>query len=418
MTSKNSFKPNYRWTVLGIGVAAQASFSVAFSGIPITGVLMRTDYHFTTSQLGLVLGCMALGVAVSEILWGLLTDRFGDRRILLTGLLSTGLMLAWMSFFVAPTKQFIPTVLQLGISLTLVGFLSGSVNSSSGRAVMTWFTDKQRGFAMSIRQTAIPAGGAIGAVLLPWLAANFGFRAVYGVLAFFCMASALATWRWIHTAETKKSSISASTIEMLPSPLVRWDVWRLALASGLLTVPQIAVLTFGAIFLHDAKQVSLAAISITIMIMQIGGAVLRIWSGRYTDKYGNRRKMIKIIGSVAGLLGISIMLLSDRSATLITILICLCGLFANAWHGIAYTEIASMSGASRAGTALGMEGTTIFTTAFITPFLIPFLLIGSSWSSVWGAVALCSLLAVPLSPGKVYPASRKVEIIDPKKVLD
>jgi len=30
------------------------------------------------------------------------------------------------------------------------------------------------------------------------------------------------------------------------------------------------------------------------------------------------------------------------------------GLFANAWHGVAYPEIASMAGASRAGTALGL----------------------------------------------------------------
>lgn len=271
---------NHRWVVLGVGVAAQASFAMAFAGLPVTGVLMRAAYRMTTEQLGLVLGCMALGVTLSEIVWGLLTDVFGDRKVLLTGLLSTAMALLSLAFFVAPSGAQVPSYRLLGVGLVLVGMLGGSVNSSSGRAVMGWFTDGKRGLAMSIRQTAVPVGGAIGAALLPWLAHRYGFQSVFGVLAVFSVLSALLTWCWLqeHAIPAQASSYPAGPVET-HSPLRRLDVWRLAVASGLLTVPQIAVLTFGGVFLHDRKAVDLATIATVIIIVQISGSIARIVMG-------------------------------------------------------------------------------------------------------------------------------------------
>ncbi|HET7835872.1 MAG TPA: MFS transporter, partial [Variovorax sp.] len=88
---------SHRWKVLAAGVAANAAFSVAFSGIPMTAVLMRSGYRLDNATLGLVLGLMGLGIAVSELPWGLLTDRWGDRPVLLTGLGATALALLAMA---------------------------------------------------------------------------------------------------------------------------------------------------------------------------------------------------------------------------------------------------------------------------------------------------------------------------------
>src|SRR5271170_4311371 len=76
----------HRWKVLGVGVAANASFTAGAQGIPTTAVWMRSDYNLSTAELGLVLGSMGLGLALSELPWGMLTDRWGDRPVLLTGL--------------------------------------------------------------------------------------------------------------------------------------------------------------------------------------------------------------------------------------------------------------------------------------------------------------------------------------------
>ncbi|WP_433261443.1 hypothetical protein ACQPZF_26810 [Actinosynnema sp. CS-041913] len=68
----------------------------------------------------------------------------------------------------------------------------------------------------------------------------------------------------------------AATAAGVRSPLVRWDIWRLAPAGALLTVPQFGILTFSAVFLHDAKGVGVPATVVMLMVVQIGGGAARI----------------------------------------------------------------------------------------------------------------------------------------------
>lgn len=390
---------HHRWIVLAVGAMAQASFAAAFAGLPVTGVLMRHAYSMSTAQLGLVLGCMALGVTFSELAWGLLTDRFGDRKVLLTGLLSTGLALLAMALLLAPDASHVPSYLQLGGGLVLVGLLGGSVNSSSGRAIMGWFTDGKRGLAMSIRQTAIPVGGALGAALLPWVAQRHGFRMVFGTLAVFCALTALLTWLFLHERPHPviQGSMGSSTARE-PSPLRRPDIWRLAIACGLLTAPQIGVLTFGGIYLHDRMTAGLSLIGAVLVTVQITGSIARIVIGKHSDRGANRRRLVRGIGLLAAGLTSALALFGSTNLVVASALVTLTRLAASAWHGVAYTEIAIMAGPSRAGTALGMIGMTIFASAFLTPLLIPLLLAKSSWATTWGCIAAATLLAVPISP--------------------
>jgi sugar phosphate permease len=390
---------NHRWVILSIGVAAQASFSAAISGLPVAGPQLRSQYGLSNFQLGLVIGVIYLGIAASEILWGMWTDRFGERRVLLLGLLSTGAVLVLMGIALVPSHGDAPPLALLVLAMLLVGLFGGSINGSSGRAVMTWFQDGQRGLAMSIRQTAMPAGGAIGIAVLPGLASSSGFRPVYLLLAALCLAAAAATWRWLHEPPEVTAAAGAVQVDSR-SPLRRWDVWRLALASSLLTVPQFGVITFLAIYLHDVEHAGVLAAVVAMCIVQFGGGAARIWSGRFTDKRGNRRPMIRILGALSAVaLGVSA-LLAQASSPVAVVALVLGGVFANAWHGVAYTEIASMAGAGRAGTALGLENTMVFAMGFVIPLFIPLLLGWSTWSVVWLFAGVASAVAVPLVPRK------------------
>ena len=56
------------------------------------------------------------------------------------------------------------------------------------------------------------------------------------------------------------------------------------------------------------------------------------------------------------------------------LMIVLGGVSASAWHGVAFTELATLAGTSRAGTALAIGNTCVFLTLFLTPLAIPPLL--------------------------------------------
>ena len=397
----NAFGAAHRWKVLGVGVAANASFSAVAAGIPTTAVWMRSGYHLGNAQLGLALGATGLGIAVSELPWGVATDRFGDRPVLIAGLLGTALALLTMGLYLAPSATSIPTLGWLVVAMALVGLLGGSVNGSSGRAIMSWFREGERGVAMSIRQTAVPLGGGIGASLLPWLASAHGFAAVYSVLALMCATPAAFALRWLH--EPPDAVVAGKiTLAAQPSALGELQIWRVALGIAVLCTPQFAILTFATVFLHDFGRLGTAAISAVMASLQIGAMVMRVWSGRYTDRRGNRRAYMRgstivAAASFAALAGI-VALGHAAPIALIGVMIVFAGVCVSAWHGVAYAELATLAGPARAGTALGMVNALVYIGLFLVPLLLPHLLAATSWAFVWFVGGLIALLVYPLFP--------------------
>jgi MFS family permease len=403
---------SHRWKVLGVGFAANASFSAAFSGIPMTAVFIRSGYHVGNHDLGVLLAMLGLGIAVSELPWGLLTDRWGDRRVLLLGLGLTAAALAAMSAFVSPVDGHVPGVFTLALGLLLVGLLGGSVNGSSGRAVMAWFREGERGLAMSIRQTAVPAGGGLGALTLPALAAWHGFSLVYGVLAVLCAVTAAFAWLWLHEPPPAGATDGGVTGAAAPaasptvgSPLADVDIWRMALGMGVLCVPQLSVITFATVFLHDFSHAGVLMISLTMAAVQAGAAVMRVWSGHWTDRRGNRRAYMRACSLVTALLFAPLAVLAAgvpmphaAMAIVFAVMIVLGGVSASAWHGVAFTELATLAGTQRAGTALAIGNTCIFMMMFLTPLAIPLVLSVGSWPAVWAMGSLSALIALPVFP--------------------
>lgn len=401
----------HRWKVLAVGVAANATFSAAANGMPTTAIWLRSGYHLSNTQLGVALGAMGLGVALSELPWGMATDRWGDRPVLLTGLLGTMLALLALLLWITPQNGAVPPLWALTAGLAAVGVLGGSVNGASGRAVMRWFGAGERGFAMSIRQTAVPLGGGLGALVLPSLASRYGFMPVFGALALVCALSAFFTWRWMHepdfSAEAATGPHNASTglIGVKPppplqGPLKNRKVWRLVAAIGLLCVPQFAILSYATVFLHDHGGLGLAAITAVMVALQAGAMVMRIWSGRHTDRHANRPAWLRgsalvalasfvLLGIAAGCVAPGWVLMTAVAAA---------GIAVSAWHGVAYTELATEAGGANAGTALGMANTAVYAGLFLTPIAIPHLLAASNWPVVWWLAGLVALVARPLFP--------------------
>jgi len=422
---------SHRWKVLGVGVAANASFSAAFSGIPTTAVFIRSGYHLGNAQLGLVLGLMALGIALSELPWGMLTDRWGDRPVLLTGLGTTALALCAMALFAAPSRSYVPGLPVLAAGLLVVGILGGSVNGSSGRAVMSWFADGERGLAMSIRQTAMPLGGALGALILPTLAEHFGFAAVFSLLGLFCGIALFFTWLWLfepplvtraRTARTfdtagEKSLNRANSVAN--SPLRNRQIWRVVAAISLLCGPQFAVIAFGTVFLHDFSHAGTAATTAAMVTLQCGSIVVRVWSGRKTDLNGNRRGFIRLcallsaaaFATLAALVAVTARypMTSQAMPTLLIVTFVVTGICISAWNGIGYTELATLAGPHNAGTALGMGNTCVFVMNFLTPLAIPHIVALGNWTGVWLAASCCAIIAQQLFPKPLQRAYRSME---------
>ncbi|WP_237359962.1 MFS transporter [Vibrio marisflavi] len=380
----------YRWFILGVGVVAQAVFAAGFTGVAVSGVIFKNEFGFSISQLGMILGAIGLGVGISEFTWGLATDRFGDKKVLTFGLFSMGLAYSLTALFLMFAS---PNYLSLTLLLFLAGVLGGSINSSSGKTIMSWFSDGERGFAMSIRQTAIPVGGSIGTVLIPWLAQNNGFSASFTLLAILSILTSLIIWLFV--VEKNPHNHQGKVAQIDNSPIGNPKVWGMVISAGLLTVPQMAVISFGAIYLKNHLHVSLLNVSLALIIVQVFGAITRVYLGKSTDRRNNRIGVVITIALVCAIMSLSLALFTHHELLSITFLIAV-GVSGSAWHGIGFAEAAIQAGGARAGTALGMMGTTVFLSSFLTPVIISNILQRNDWPIAWGTVSLLTVLTIPI----------------------
>src|SRR5207248_4314240 len=76
----------YRWTILGAGVVAQASFSALLIGLASIAPAIQHRYDLGLAQVGIVLAAVNIGTVLTLLPWGLLADLVGERTTIALGL--------------------------------------------------------------------------------------------------------------------------------------------------------------------------------------------------------------------------------------------------------------------------------------------------------------------------------------------
>jgi MFS family permease len=365
--------------VLAGGTAAQASFSAIGIGLPALSPAIRTHFGLTLSEIGIMLAAQWVGALLTLLGWGLAADRFGERVVL-------GVGLAGCSAFLA-ASAYAPSFGWLVAFLGLAGACGSSVNSASGRAVMHWFQPSQRGLALGIRQTAIPAGGLVAALVLPHLGVESGLL----FLAAFCLLGAIAGVLAVRErGETE-----------LPPEAVEWTLrdrklWELSAGSGLYLVTQVAIIGFVVLFLHDARSVSAAAAAAVLAAIQVGAAALRIGAGRWSDVLGSRAVPLRRLGVATALATGAVAALTGASLWILVPAFVVAGGLSMSWNGLSFTAAAELAGGRRSGAAIGFQQSVLSGVGAAAPVAFAALVAATSWRAGFALAAVCPLVALPL----------------------
>ena len=375
---------SYRWTILALGTVAQASYSAVFLGIPVLAPQFRDEYGLSLTEIGVVLAAFSIGSIVTLLPWGLLTDRVGERSVLSAGLAAASLAIGFAAF----TTGYLPLVLLLVVA----GGAGASVNAASGRAVMGWFEPSQRGFALGIRQTALPLGGAAAALTLPPIAGAGGTQAGLLVLAAACLSTAIAGAVGLREAPPESDPPLGDVL----NPLRDARMWRLAVGSGFIVTAQISIMAFTVLFLHGERGLSPAAAAGIFATMQLIGAALRIGVGRWSDRVGTRiAPLLKLTFGLSVTLAVSAALTSASLAVFIPAFL-LAGALSQSWNGLAFTATAELAGRSRAGAALGFQQTALAVASGFAPPLFALLVESTSWGVAFALAAIFPLAGAGL----------------------
>ena len=370
----------YRYVVLAVGFCAQAAFAGSLFAFAVLSPALADRFDVGLGALGVAIAASTGGMTLTLLGWGLLTDRVGERAVISVGLSGAALFLA-----VAATADDFWALVAL---VTLAGMVGAAVNAATGRAVMSWFPASERGLALGIRQTAVPVGGGLGAVVLPALEGAFGLGAAFLALALACATAAIAAFIWLREAPGFPDEAIAGHVG---SPLRDRRLWQLAAGSTLLVSVQIALTGFVVLFLHEERGLSPGKAGAVLAAINVAGAAFRIGLGRLSDRIGSRLLPLRRLSlGLAAAMAVAALLTEAPDPILIASLVG-AGSLAVGWNGLSFTATAELAGRERSGAALGFQQTALGLGSMVAPLAFAALVQATSWPVGFGFLAVLPL---------------------------
>lgn len=338
---------------------------------------LRHRYHLSLGETGVLISASLGGSVLSLIPWGYATDRFGERAALVVGIGGCG-----VSLLGAAAMHGFWSLLAL---LAAAGLLGASVQSSSGRAVMAAFPAEQRGLALGIRQTAIPIAGFAVSLAFPHIArASIGWG--FATLGIACLASALVGGAVIDDVPV------ADAGEDTDRPLRDPRLWRIALGSAFVVAPQMCVVGFTVLLLHEHRGMSTSGAAAVLAVVQLLGIAGRIGAGRWSDLAGSRLRPFRTIALLDAAFVLAAAFVLDAPLAALVPLLVVAGTLAMSWNGLAFAAAIELAGHRRSGVAIGLQQSVLNGFGAVYPGVFGVIVAASSWRVGFVAVAALPLL--------------------------
>lgn len=380
-----------RWSMLAIALAATTSANVFINGVAFLIPTLQSERGLNLASAGLLSSMAGFGLVVTLIAWGYVVDRIGERFVLAVG----SALIAAATVGAAAVES----LWAVGVFLFLGGMAAASSNSASGRLVVGWFPPNQRGLVMGIRQAATPLGVALGALVIPRIAENYGVSAALLFPAAVCGISAVVCA--VAVVDPPRPPRAEATHEVLANPYRESGLlWRIHAVSVLLVVPQAVLWTFTLVWLMTERGWSAQSAGAMVTVAQVLGAGGRVAAGRWSDLLGSRLRPIRAIALAAavtmGLFALTDWLDSPTSVALMVI----AAVITVSDNGLAFTAIAEIAGPFWSGRALGTQNTSQHLASAVAAPLFGGLIGMVGYSAAFAVCALFPLVAVPIVPAE------------------
>lgn len=382
--------PNNRWFYLAIATLSQVSLATIHLGIPTLMPLIQEELRLNLTEVGVLVSVVNLGVVASAVGAGKLADRFGERLVIGYGTIAGGFLILLVHLAAS-----FPTLLSVFL---LLGVPMATGTPAGSKAVAGWFRPTERATAMGIRQTGIPLGGTIAALILPSIALASGWRSALsavGIITIIVGLGVLKLYREPARITVKRESIPVVGIREI---LRRRDIWAVTLYAATLAGGQWCYLSYIELYLTRDVYFPLVLAAALLAAGQIGGASGRIITGLMSDRLfaGRRRPVMILLGLLAIVMCLGTASFSPSTPKwCVAIIVASLGFATMSWQGLYLTLVAEIVGTRRAGQAIGLTNTVVFSGIVLFPPVFGF--IGDATATYrWAWIAAALLIIAPL----------------------
>lgn len=388
----DSDRDRLRWTMLLLGTVSHVIGAGGQYAINTLAPFYQTDLGLSRAQIGMFFTAFYLGMAALSFTAGWLADRLGVRAITLAGHLTLGVFVVAAAF--APSFAWAFTI------FFFAGLGYSFLNPASTRGVMEWFTRKERATAMGIKQTGVPIGGVLTAIVAPSLVLVAGWRESFAAMGALNLAFGfIFWWLWREPAdEPFEPHASAPPARPAQAPFRARDLLSLSFGTALMLIGQMALITYVPLYLKETRGLSPYWASQALALTQLGGMIGRVGWGVVSDRlfHGARKVVLLLIGFISTALTLSLGLLSGGVSLWVVLpLIFFAGVCLVGYQGVSYALTAEIAGHGRTGAALGLLITfNSIGTIIGTPLFGYLVDVTGTYAAAWSALAAVILAGI------------------------
>lgn len=421
----NPFYERWRWQTFAITWLAYAGFNLTRMSFAVSKVGIEGDPHIrlTQREMAWVDAAFLAAYAIGQFFWGIAGDRFGPRKVVLTGM------------FFSVAAGFAMGACSTVAMFVALFFFQGLCQSSGWaplvKNVGNFFSRRERGFVFGLWCTNYAVGGLAASLIDSFVAERLGWR-----FAFYIPAGVLlGVWMlfyWFQKDRPEEVGLpSVETYHQEPIPVVKagespdeepegsWKVVREVAANPMVILlgvvyfclkpTRYAILFWGPKYIYDRLGSGMAEAGVLSSMFELAGPISILLMGFVSDRFFGARRMpvsILCLLSLGGLLLALDHLPSTRWALGVSLF--LLGFLAYAPDaliaGVAVVDFGAKKGAS---TATGLVNGMGSIGAMIGGVIPGLLQEGWGWQRVFTCLAVAVFVAALLLLPKwnVIPAT-------------
>jgi MFS family permease len=348
-------------SALGVTTLMQLTSSFLTSAMIVVGPAITEVAGVTPERIGDLSAIGAFGTMLFLAGGGPVLGRFGPVR-----LMQLGTLLAAAALGLALTGWW-PAMLAAAL---LIGFGYGPSPPAGSEILQRYSPSGRRSLIFSIKQAAVPLGGALVGLVVPPLAVLVGWR--FGLATAALIAATMAVivqpLRDVLDGDRDRTGVAPLTGFLSPS-ILTMPVRAMALAPALprvtfigfaLATAQGCLLGFYVTYLVADIGVSLTSAGVAFAVMQGAGVAGRIVIGWLADRVGSAMRML--FGLAASSTG-AVLLVATTGAFWPWWAVLgsagLAGFASTSWNGVYLAEIARVAPQGKIGEAT--SGATLLT---------------------------------------------------------
>lgn len=356
-----------------------ANISLALAFAP----LLQKELGLSPSAFGLAVSCYYAAQVIAALPAGWLVDRFGIRRALILAhvVLATGMTLIGVA----------NGAIGLSVGLAFCGLGYVLINPATARGVLAWFDIRHRATAMGVKQTGVP----VGAVVIAMLAALVVDWRLFAIVLAATML--VMTLPFFFTLAREPVSPARSTLlRDMRRAVGNGRLTAITIATGLYTTAFGAVLAYFVTFAYEVGQVSLAVASMYLALVQAAAAFGRVGWGIAGDRLpGNGRVTGLLACGIAGAVATAALPFVTSPLALAVAAIVI-GLTVGGFASLAQTLAVESVERSLAGAAIGYNMLLVTGGLMVGPALFALVLSRGGYGAGWTVVALVLIMGAAL----------------------